>query len=86
MQEYERGQAIAYEVNQRVRLFEEKFVGPQPPPKEEKPPVAQRKDPPLEVYEIEMMRLERRLPFLSNDEGNRLSQLYALLKITAKTH
>ncbi len=82
-EDYERGRVLAFDISSRMKKYEEKFVGPHVP---ETPPLDLSINPPMEMLEIEMMRLERRLPALSNDEGNRLSQLYVLLKVTAKAH
>jgi hypothetical protein len=81
MSEHRKGRELGAEIAGRARTFEEKFIGPMVP-RLPAPP----RPPPLEVLEIEMMRLERKLPELSKDEGNRLSQLYVLLKVTAKAH
>ena len=45
-------------------------------------PSAKVQQTPIESYEIEIMRLEQRLPNLATDEAKRLSELYALLKET----
>lgn len=89
MEEFEKGRALAFEISARAEQYEARFIG-SPSPKALPAPKPPKKDlvanPPLEVLEIEMMRLERKLPVLSEAEGTRLSQLYMLIKVTAKAH
>lgn len=90
MEEFEKGRALAFEVNARSEQYEARFIGSPSPqaPKALPAPKPPKKDImahlPLEVLEIEMMRLERKLPGLSDSEGTRLSQLYMILKVSAK--
>ncbi len=68
-EEFEKGRKIALEITQRIknstnaekrRILERDF----------------NTTPPMEMLEIEMLRLERKLPFLSQEEGKRLVSLY----------
>lgn len=69
MEEFEKGRNIAIEITQRVRNLTNM----------EKKSIVERDfslTPPLEAIEVEMLRLERKLPFLSHEEGKRLADLY----------
>lgn len=41
--------------------------------------LVRRHDCPMELVEVEIMRLERKLPLLSDEEGRRLTELYKLV-------
>lgn len=80
MQQFEDGRALAFEIVARMDKFEARVYGPGPgsPPSYHLARVEQaRRDPPLELLEIELIRLERRLPRLTREEGARLSVLYS---------
>jgi len=69
MEEFEKGRRIALEITERLKNSTNKI------PRK----VVQRDFnvvPPLEQIEVEMIRLEKKLPFLSHEEGRRLADLY----------
>jgi hypothetical protein len=76
--ELEAGEVLFGQISARAELFDNKYVT------RSNPPPTPRTEPPTEALEIEMMRLERRLPTLSKDEGERLSHLYVILNHTVK--
>lgn len=78
MTELEAGEELFKQISARAERFDNKYVA------KPAPTVPQHAEPPLESLEIEMMRLERRLPTLSKEEGERLSCLYVLLNHTVK--
>ena len=67
MSDFEKGRQLAVIVVDRAN----KYVAS---------PSAKVQQTPMESYEIEIMRLEQRLPNLATEEAKRLSELYALLK------
>lgn len=75
MAEFVRGRRLAKEIVGRI----DKAPKPKAPPQIQAPSRNYRSDPPTEALEVEMMRLERRLPNLTEDEGKRLSLLYVTL-------
>jgi len=69
MEEFEKGRIIALEITERLKNSTNKV------PRK----VVQRDysvAPPLEQIEVEMIRLEKKLPFLSHEEGRKLADLY----------
>lgn len=72
MEQFSKGRALGQSILDRARKFvDDRKKGDAPRD------YAQR--PPLEQAEIEALRLERRLPRLSKEEGDRLSVLYQTL-------
>lgn len=74
MSEFSKGRKIAEEIIARVKA---QIGEPQ------RPTTTARNyfsAPPLEALEIEAIRLERRLPLLSREEGRRLAELYELIR------
>jgi hypothetical protein len=69
MEEFEKGRIIAFEITERLKDSTNKIHRK----------VVQRDytvAPPLEQMEVEMIRLEKKLPFLSHEEGRKLADLY----------
>lgn len=68
-EEFEKGRKIAQEISLRIKDCTNS----------EKKRISERDfntTPPMEILEVEMIRLERKLPFLSQEEGKRLVMLY----------
>lgn len=77
MAEFSRGRKLAKEIVARM----EPFIAPQDEvTMTEVASRDYRKNPPLEVFEVEVMRIENKLPDITVEEGKRLSYLYSLLK------
>ena len=69
MEEFGKGRVIALEITERLKESTNKVHRK----------VVQRDysvAPPLEQMEVEMIRLEKKLPFLSHEEGRKLADLY----------
>ena len=79
MAEFVRGRRLAQEIVERLDRTSKGKKAPPQVPQIQAPSRNYRSDPPTEVLEVEMMRLERRLPNLTEEEGKRLSLLYVTL-------
>lgn len=85
IKEFSRGRELAGVVVARAREYLLRKEHGEPSPKDPnwdyfalppKPPRDYEETPPAEAIEVEIMRLERKLPSLSPDEGKRLKELY----------
>lgn len=78
MAEFSRGRRLAKEIVSRVEK-NRKALPMSAVPASTDSSRNYRSEPPTEVMEVELMRLERKLPNVTSDEGKRLSVLYILL-------
>lgn len=85
LKEFSRGRDLANIVVSRAREYILRQENGEPSPKDPnwdyfavppKPPRDYADNPAAELTEVEIMRLERKLPGLSEDEGKRLKELY----------
>lgn len=74
MATFQEGRALSIRIAARYREYSQRNSITASPPSVSRD---YRQNPPAEAYEIEMMRLERKLPNLTAEEGRYLSELYS---------